>query len=785
MTKFRIPGLQVPAAADGETRAFFEALKERLELAGGERGDPEQRAVSVRELREAGIAGVRTQNQYSQLVSARTPSSGDPAGGDDNTQQLDFSLYPALDLAAASGDMNLLAQGVTANERFRIALQSLLSLFGRLDQESVPLFPWSFQAEDYGFEVTGPSPRFRLVEQAEESDSESALPADSAIWDEFVDAGVYEFRLRNDVDDAGSTVYAIGRTGLNADYFNVYADVLGLPVDGAELQIGTGGDLRLFHDGANSTIRNDTGDLLVLSAATEVIRVPQASEVVQFPVSTYHKVTAAGIASITGLSTLVSAASTVSRNNTLIVGENSAVNMNGARIGGTFASPTAVGSGLTLSSFVGYGYDGATVAPGGGFFVQTSSAWSGATHGTTLRFHVVANDSVDAALGNATERARISADATGASFRMVSANGGDGTAAQPAFSWVGDTDSGIFRSAADTLAIATGGAQRFSVDTTEVVSTLPIRGPLGSAAAPTYSFDGAATTEGTGMYRTGGGSLGLSVAGVLTAAFNGNGQNTLLDGTAALPAIAFISDPDTGVYRDSSNVLGFSTGGAQRMLVDSSGRLLITTTSISAPTFLDSRVPALQVLGTSNSTSSIVVGRYNASAAGGALQLVHSRGAVGVNTILINNDTFGSIDFGGADGASIVYGAQIRAQVDGTPALGDMPGRISFLTASAGTTTLVERVRITSAGQLRVSDGTAAVPGFAFINELATGLLRPAANALGVAANGGEVARFDANATAGETRFMLYDVDNGALERVTVGVADSGGVGFKLLRIPN
>lgn len=46
-------------------------------------------------------------------------------------------------------------------------------------------------------------------------------------------------------------------------------------------------------------------------------------------------------------------------------------------------------------------------------------------------------------------------------------------------------------------------------------------------------------------------------------------------------------------------------------------------------------------------------------------------------------------------------------------------------------------------------------------------------------------ARVSASATAGDTYLMLWDVDNGTLERVTVGVADSGGVGFKLLRIPN
>ena len=50
---------------------------------------------------------------------------------------------------------------------------------------------------------------------------------------------------------------------------------------------------------------------------------------------------------------------------------------------------------------------------------------------------------------------------------------------------------------------------------------------------------------------------------------------------------------------------------------------------------------------------------------------------------------------------------------------------------------------------------------------------------------GGEKFRFDGTATARDTAMMLWDVDNGALERVTVGDPNSGGTNFKVLRIPN
>ncbi|HEX8747370.1 MAG TPA: hypothetical protein VF717_09225 [Pyrinomonadaceae bacterium] len=73
-------------------------------------------------------------------------------------------------------------------------------------------------------------------------------------------------------------------------------------------------------------------------------------------------------------------------------------------------------------------------------------------------------------------------------------------------------------------------------------------------------------------------------------------------------------------------------------------------------------------------------------------------------------------------------------------------------------------------------DNTAAA--FVFNAQAASSSIRLyAANA--------EAGRFDASATAGDTRFLVYDVSAGALVRVSRGAADSGGVGFRLLRIPN
>lgn len=120
-------------------------------------------------------------------------------------------------------------------------------------------------------------------------------------------------------------------------------------------------------------------------------------------------------------------------------------------------------------------------------------------------------------------------------------------------------------------------------------------------------------------------------------------------------------------------------------------------------------------------------------------------------------------------------------------------GNIVFQTGEpvgSGTTLQTATTRLTIAQAVAtftvrvvLPAGTLASPALRF-TDADTGLFEQAAGNVAVAVNGVESARFSGGA-AGETNFMLFDVDNATLERVSVGAADSGGVGFKLLRIPN
>lgn len=122
------------------------------------------------------------------------------------------------------------------------------------------------------------------------------------------------------------------------------------------------------------------------------------------------------------------------------------------------------------------------------------------------------------------------------------------------------------------------------------------------------------------------------------------------------------------------------------------------------------------------------------------------------------------------------------------------PPTISFQTGTvgaSGNTLQTQATRLTIATAAITATvpvihpaGTVGAPAIRF-TDADTGLFEQAAGNVAVAAQGKEVARFTDTAVATETALMIYDVDNNTLERVTVGAADSGGVGFKLLRIPN
>lgn len=96
------------------------------------------------------------------------------------------------------------------------------------------------------------------------------------------------------------------------------------------------------------------------------------------------------------------------------------------------------------------------------------------------------------------------------------------------------------------------------------------------------------------------------------------------------------------------------------------------------------------------------------------------------------------------------------------------------------------RLRISGAAKTHlrptVSDGASAV---AYTFNTSSALANAGAKLASFQNNSAVMVAVGVAASAGETPLFLLDPDNATVQRVTLGAADSGGSGFRCLRIPN
>jgi len=100
----------------------------------------------------------------------------------------------------------------------------------------------------------------------------------------------------------------------------------------------------------------------------------------------------------------------------------------------------------------------------------------------------------------------------------------------------------------------------------------------GAVGAPAYTF---ANAKNSGMYAAGSNNLKFAANGVNSLTVTDSQVYVPLSGTAVGPAISF-GAANLGFFSPAANVMGFSTGGVERMRLDSAGNLGIGTTSPSA-----------------------------------------------------------------------------------------------------------------------------------------------------------------------------------------------------------
>jgi hypothetical protein len=215
--------------------------------------------------------------------------------------------------------------------------------------------------------------------------------------------------------------------------------------------------------------------------------------------------------------------------------------------------------------------------------------------------------------------------------------------------------------------------------------------------SPTYILD----LNNASTYTT----IGLRQGGTLYGYVEGGSAQVKLGSNAAIP-------------------VNFEINGTEAARFDSSRRLLVGTSSVSAVT--DGNInPRLEVEGTDGSTGAIAVIRNSNDSNGAGLVIAKSRGsAAGSNTSVSSGDTIGEIRFEGADGTQKRIAASIGTSVDGTPGANDMPGRLVFSTTADGASSPTERARFNNQGELLVGTTTRTANGG--VLQISNGITFPA-----------------------------------------------------------
>ena len=166
----------------------------------------------------------------------------------------------------------------------------------------------------------------------------------------------------------------------------------------------------------------------------------------------------------------------------------------------------------------------------------------------------------------------------------------------------------------------------------------------------------------------------------------------------------------------STSHIRFAVPGLEAARIDSSGRLLVGTSSARSWAGITSQT---QVEGAATFVSQSIVAN-SADTVGGLLALGKSRGtALGSHTVVQSGDILGRIYFVGADGSALIQGATITAEVDGTPGANDMPGRLVFSVTADGAASPTERMRISNTGRTVLLESSGG--GFEVASTLAAG----------------------------------------------------------------
>lgn len=138
------------------------------------------------------------------------------------------------------------------------------------------------------------------------------------------------------------------------------------------------------------------------------------------------------------------------------------------------------------------------------------------------------------------------------------------TSTGSSFNFYNGTNNSGLSAASNSVTLQTAGTTRFTLNTTGLTLTLPFLAPDGSASAPSFSFS---ADPDTGMYRNTTNTLVLASGGTARLTLNTTAFTSTLpfrgpDGSTSAPTYSFSSETNSGIYRLSSGEFAFVIGGS-------------------------------------------------------------------------------------------------------------------------------------------------------------------------------------------------------------------------------
>lgn len=189
-------------------------------------------------------------------------------------------------------------------------------------------------------------------------------------------------------------------------------------------------------------------------------------------------------------------------------------------------------------------------------------------------------------------------------------------------------------------------------------------------------------------------------------------------GSSTSPSFTFDGDTNTGMFGDGQGGLGFINNGNLRMFLNNDGKIGIGTTTPSRQMALTGKllvgrgsdIPSppysfIQAIVSAYSTGGRILAgiRVDNSASPPGYEAYKARGSLDGSLSPVQiGDQAGAHYFFGYDGSGWRESSSFRAEVDGTPSGGYVPGRLMFSASDGSSSARVDRMVIKSNGNVGI-----------------------------------------------------------------------------------